>query len=373
MRVLTLVSLQTPTPPAVDLAPCTAAAVDPAVAPVPNPVCATLLELTDGRFPAVARLGGAVVVPVARILLILVLAWVVNRLVRRVIRRFVVGLTEVGIQRLGALTQRAPLAESQPIDLQRALMRTETVGGVLRGIAGFAIWTIAAFLILGALGIQLGPLIAGAGIAGVALGFGAQSLVKDFLSGIFLLLEDQYGIGDIVDTGVAPSGTVEEITLRSTRLRDVEGTVWHIPNGEIRRVGNSSQQWARSLIDVGVAYGSDLEHVKTVLKRVADELWQDEEYRDDVLEEPEIWGLERFDADQLTIRMVLKVSPAKQFRINRELRARIKSAFDAEGIEIPFPQRTVWVRGDGGGALPMPTAPVTSAKQSGDGGDTAGT
>ena len=246
------------------------------------------------------------------------------------------------------------------MDMSRAAMRTETMGAVFNSIATFAVWAIAFLMILGALGIELGPLLAGAGIAGVALGFGAQNLVKDFLGGLFIILEDQYGIGDIVDLRDSvgtpgASGTVEAISLRTTRLRDVEGVVWHVPNGEIRASGNKSQQWARSLIDVGVAYGTDVARATDVIKRAADSVWQDEQWGASVLEEPEVWGLERFDADALAIRLVVKVQPAQQFAVNRELRQRIKAAFDTEGIEIPFPQRTVWLRTEGDGdAAPAP-------------------
>lgn len=235
------------------------------------------------------------------------------------------------------------------MDLSRATMRTETMGAVFNSIATVVVWAIAGMLILGAIGLDLGPLVAGAGIVGVALGFGAQNMVKDFLAGLFIIMEDQFGIGDVVelrDSMGSPGtgGTVEAISLRSTRVRDVEGVVWHVPNGEIRTAGNKSQQWARSLLDVAVAYGTDVKHATDVLKRTADDLWRDPEYADDILEEPEVWGLERFDADGLALRLVIKVQPARQWVVNRELRARIKEAFDREGIEIPFAQRTVWLR-----------------------------
>jgi small conductance mechanosensitive channel len=163
---------------------------------------------------------------------------------------------------------------------------------------------------------------------------------------MFMLIEDQYGVGDVIDVGEA-TGTVESITLRTTRLRAVDGTVWHVPNGEIKRVGNKSQQWARALLDVDVAYGSDVEHAKQVIKEVADGVWRDEEFGTSVLEEPEVWGIEAFGADGIAIRLVVKTQPSEQWRVMRELRARLKDAFDREGIEIPFPQRTVWMRQDG--------------------------
>ena len=191
---------------------------------------------------------------------------------------------------------------------------------------------------LGEVGIDLGPLLAGAGVLGVAIGFGSQSLVRDFLSGTFILVEDQFGVGDIVDVGEA-SGTVEAVSLRTTRLRAIDGTVWHVPNGEIRRVGNMSQHWSRALLDIEVAYDTVVEHARSVIKRVADAVWAED---DGVLEEPELWGVEQLGANGVMLRLVVKTTPSQQWRVSRELRERIKVAFDEEGIEIPFPQQTVW-------------------------------
>lgn len=302
-----------------------------------------------------AVLAGTAIPTTLRIALIGVIAYTLNRFVRRVIRGFIHDLKEQGLAKLGALRARGPLARTGPIDLQRATMRTETVGGVLRSISTVLIYTIAFVLVVGQLGIQIGPLIAGAGIVGIALGFGAQSLVKDFLSGIFILLEDQYGVGDVVDLGEGSTpvaGVVESVTLRVTRLRDVMGTVWYIPNGEIRAVGNKSHQWARSLIDIGVAYDTDVDEASAVIKGVADGLWKEPPWSERILEEPEVWGVEDFGPSEVVIRLVVKTDPGRQFEVNRELRARIKKAFDEEGIEIPFPQRTVWMRSDNGEGAP---------------------
>ena len=307
----------------------------------PGVFCEAIWQQTGNA--VLARIAGQIIPGLLKILVIVALAWLANRLIRRLLRRLITNVNERGLSRLGALRRRAPLQDTGPIDLSRARMRTETVAGVMRSIASVMIWTIAAVMILGTFNINLGPLIAGAGIIGLAIGFGAQNLVKDFLSGIFMLLEDQYGIGDIVDVGEA-SGKIEAISLRTTRLRDVEGTVWYVPNGEIRRVGNKSQQWARSLIDVGVAYDTDLDMATRVIKEVIDGLWQDADWSEQILEEPEVWGVENFGPDEILLRLVLKVKPARQFAVNRELRARLKAAFDREGIEIPFPQRTVWLR-----------------------------
>jgi small conductance mechanosensitive channel len=222
----------------------------------------------------------------------------------------------------------------------RAAARAKTLAQVLRSVATAVIWSIAAVTILGELGINLGPLIASAGIAGIALGFGAQSLVKDFLSGFFMLVEDQYGIGDIVDLGEA-SGVVEEVSLRTTRVRDVNGTVWHVPNGAIVRVGNKSQQWARALLDVNVAYDTDVDEAERLIKETADELWHDDEWADVILEEPEVWGVEQLASDAIHIRLVVKTMPAQQFAVTRELRRRLLHVFREHGIEVPNGQRVM--------------------------------
>ena len=308
----------------------------------PDTTCLVAFRATDNE--VVAQVVEWVVAKPLKILLILVLTMIATRLVRRAIRRFVRSMEGAP---LGGIRQHVPgsLLTTGPVQI-RAAQRAETIGAVLRSIATASIWTLAVFMILAEFDINLGPLIAGAGIVGVALGFGAQSLVRDFLSGMFMLVEDQFGVGDVIDVGEA-NGVVEGVSLRTTRIRSVDGTVWHVPNGEIHRVGNKSQQWSRALIDFQVAYNTDIAKAREVIKRVADEVWRDEELGEFILEEPEVWGVEAFGPDGVDIRLVIKTSPADQWKVMRELRQRMKSAFDAEGIEIPFPQRTVHVRPEG--------------------------
>lgn len=205
---------------------------------------------------------------------------------------------------------------------------------------------VSLFLILGELEINLAPLIASAGIAGIALGFGAQSVVKDFLSGIFIILEDHYGVGDIVDTGLA-TGKVEEVSLRTTRLRDQAGTLWIVPNGEIQRVGNTSQLWSNAVIDVEVSYKTDIDFAIQTIKSVLDEIWHEKNPDATVLEEPTVLGVEALGDSSVIIRAVVRTEPAEQWVMARVARKRIKQALDAAGIEIPFPQRTVWIRREG--------------------------
>jgi len=280
-----------------------------------------------------------------KIIAIVVVAAIVNRIVRRGVKRALRSLQAGAVQeRLGAVRRRTPAAllETGETSL-RAEQRIEALASVLRSVLSFVVWLVAAFMVLGELGIELGPLLAGAGILGVALGFGSQSLVRDFLSGVFILIEDQFGVGDIVSLDNETDGVVEAVSLRSTRVRSVDGTLWHVPNGEVRRVGNMSQHWSRALLDVEVAYDTDLDHAQQVIRDVAEALWHEDPA---VLEAPDVWGVEALGANGITIRLVVKTTPSEQWRVSRVLRQRLKSAFDAAGIEIPFPQQTVWHRGD---------------------------
>ena len=186
------------------------------------------------------------------------------------------------------------------------------MGDLLKSVITGVLIAIFGTMMLSELGVNIAPIIASAGIIGIALGFGAQSLVKDFLSGIFMIFEDQYGVGDVVDLGEA-SGTVEAVSLRVTRLRDLNGTVWYVPNGEILRVGNMSQNWSRAVVDVSVGYHEDLARVQRVLREVAHDLWDDEDFRELIIEEPEVTGVEMLTADGVTLRVMIKTVPMEQW------------------------------------------------------------
>jgi len=318
----------------------------------PGLTCEWIWDATGNE--ALASLVDWVIERPLKVAVILVVALVVNRLVKRAIDRMVERLVETRTREeseaeeessaaLSRLGRRARKRIQRIHDqAERARQRAMTLGAVLRSLAGFAVYALAFMIALGELGLDLGPLIAGAGIVGLAVGFGAQSLVADFIAGIFIIIEDQYGVGDYVDVGVA-SGTVEKVTLRTTVLRDVNGALWVVPNGEIRRVGNSSQLWARTVLDVDVAYDTDIDLAASVIKEVADEVWREEVESATIIEEPEIWGVQNFGADAISIRLAVKTEPGEQWATGRLIRARLKKAFDANGIEIPFPQRTVWV------------------------------
>ena len=265
--------------------------------------------------------------------------WLTFRLINKIVARASTGMLPP------ALTMARSPQEQVAYDasLERRKQRAHTLGSVLRSLTTAVVFSVVFVIILADLGYDIGPIIAGAGIAGIALGFGAQSLVGDFIAGMFMLFEDQYGVGDVIDIG-GTSGTVEAVTLRVTRLRDVNGTVWFVRNGELTRVGNKSQNWARAVLDVSVAYGEDLSRVKQVLLEVAGGLYESPDFEGLVLEEPEVWGVESLGADGIAVRVVLKTAPLAQWTVARALRERVKERFDAEGIEIPFPQRVVWQR-----------------------------
>jgi small-conductance mechanosensitive channel len=323
------------------------ATIDEACGTRPGLFCEWVFNLTDNI--AAARLASWSVDKPLRIGLICLFAWGILRVAHNAIDRLTDKLAQEKKPE-GPIPQdsKSP-AGRRAMRLHsiaaRAEQRALTLGAVFRSFSAIVISLIALFLILGELEINLAPLIASAGIVGIALGFGAQSVVKDFLSGIFIILEDHYGVGDIVDTGLA-TGKVEEVSLRTTRLRDQAGTLWIVPNGEIQRVGNTSQLWSNAVIDVEVSYNTDIDYAITTIKTVLDEIWKEKNPAATVLEEPNVLGVEALGDSSVIIRAVVRTEPAEQWAMARVARQRIKEALDTAGIEIPFPQRTVWVRQD---------------------------
>jgi small conductance mechanosensitive channel len=228
----------------------------------------------------------------------------------------------------------------------RRAQRAKGLGSLLKSITTTVVFGIAFVMVLSELGLNVAPILASAGVLGLAIGFGAQNLVKDYLSGVMMMVEDQYGVGDAVDLGEAV-GTVENVGLRVTRVRDVNGTVWYVRNGEILRVGNQSQNWARTVLDVKVGYDQDLVKVREVLQDVAHGLWEDEEYHNIIIEEPEVWGVQDLGPDWVVVRVTLKTAPMEQWGVAREMRARIKARFDHEGIDMQVPKRLFWNHANG--------------------------
>ncbi len=275
----------------------------------------------------------------ARILLVVVLAVVVRLLLHRGIRRLTTRTAAGSMPTiLRPWRNRARAADPDGLETiaERRTQRAAAISSVLRSFSSFVVLGIAVVLVLGELGVNLAPIIASAGVLGVALGFGAQNLVKDFIAGIGIILEDQYGVGDVVDLGEA-IGTVEAVGLRITRLRDAHGVVWYVRNGEVLRVGNKSQGFAQVVIDMPVAHDTDLDACRAVMQQVADAMYAEEEWAAVLLAEPESLGVEQITAQGVVMRVQVRSTNADQWRVARELRLRLSERFAAEGIRTPSP------------------------------------
>jgi small conductance mechanosensitive channel len=301
----------------------------------PGAICEAVYDATDSE--AWAKAADWFIGRPLTILLIVVVALVVARVGRRAVRRgvqrLIVSNREAASwarQRVGVGTPEAAVTDP------RREGRTAAISTVLASTITVVVWVIAFILVLGELDVDLAPLIAGAGIAGIALGFGAQTLVRDCITGLFMLIEDQYGIGDDVDLGEA-SGTVDRITLRTTVLRGPDGTLWHVPNGEVVRVGNRSASWRVVLLDIVVGPEADLELVNRLVSETASRVAEAEEFATDVLEAPELLGVESVTAEGVTERLRIKTRPGAQFAIQRALREAIKQALDEAGVPPPRP------------------------------------
>ena len=296
---------------------------------------------------------GKTLVVLGLLLVGLILRWILHRLVDRLIRRAEHGVLPDRVSRLSlAGTRAGEVLAPDSVGSTRRVQRAKAMGSLLKSVITGIVFAVVGTMLLSELGVDIAPLIASAGIVGVALGFGAQSLVKDFLSGVFMIFEDQYGVGDVVDLGEA-IGTVEAVSLRVTRVRDVNGTVWYVRNGEIIRVGNQSQNWARTVLDIAVSYDEDLPRVRRVLGEVAHDLWEDDEFTGIVIEQPEVWGVQDLTPDGVILRVTLKTAPMEQWAVAREMRERIKARFDHERIHFAVGQRMVWQHDDASGANPV--------------------
>lgn len=263
-----------------------------------------------------------------------ILRWILLISIRRVVDRVV-----SGVKKAQAVEHTVELSAS-PLHAVRVVQRTRTIGSVLRNLVTWSIVSVAFVLVLAELNFSVTALIASAGILGAALGFGAQNVVKDMLNGLFMVFEDQLGVGDIVDLGEV-IGVVEAVGVRVTQVRDVGGTLWFVRNGEILRVGNKSQGWARVIIDLPAPYTSDVEAVEAVMLATAEAMAEDPQWKRKVLEKPEIWGIESISAEALVIRLVMKVRGPDQFDVARDLRLRLKLALDDMGVALPALNRVV--------------------------------
>jgi moderate conductance mechanosensitive channel len=313
-----------------------------------------------------------------RILFVILIALLVRAVAHRVINR----LTEraasssrpvspVALRQAALRRRRAPAPSPEPAPdtaarsaaavaeagTERHEQRARALGSILRSGVSIVVFGIAALTILGDLGVNLTPLLLSTTVLGVALGFGAQNLVRDYLAGILMLVEDHYGVGDTINTKEA-TGTVEAMTLLTTRLRDVNGVVWHIRNGTIEGVGNESQGWSRAVIDYPVRYEEDLGRIRVLMDQAADSLFRERGWRKLILEKPEVWGAQELSSKEVTIRIVAKTAPMRQWEVARELRARVKAALDEAGVSPAGPDTIVITApASAGQASPLPAVP----------------
>jgi moderate conductance mechanosensitive channel len=291
---------------------------------------------------ATLRVAGVLVLAIA-------LRFAVGRIIDRVAAR--ASVTRQARRLYGGSRTAKVVSAATPWRNERQQQRTQAMASLLKSLAAVVITLVAVFMILDVLGYDLAPLLASAGVVGVALGFGAQNLVKDFLAGVCMLLEDQFGVGDAVDLEKA-SGTVEAVGLRVTRLRDATGVIWYVRNGEVLRVGNKSQGWSQISVDIQIAHDEDVQRATDIVNRVAAEMAADETYSGVVIDVPTVVGIEAVTGNSVMLRVLGTCATNQQFAFQRELRSRVKHAFDDDGIRVPAP--TPWLAGhpSGTGAAP---------------------
>lgn len=303
-------------------------------APTPKPPAPDLLavdvtSLLTGKTPWTAALGqeilGTLLSASLTVLLVLVLAWVG-------LRAYTAAIDNIF---------KVINANLKPDAALRMTQRSNTLSGILRSLGKVVIVFMAAMIILSKLGVNVAPILASAGIVGLAVGFGAQSLVKDIISGFFILVEDQYGVGDVIEIGTM-AGVVEKMNLRITQIRNQAGSLITIPNGEIKTVVNQSKEWSQAVLDVGVAYQHDPDQIIGVLKSVGEELQT--EMPDKILSPVEVLGVEAFRESEITFKLTIKTVPLAQWSVARAYRRKLWYRFQQEGIEIPYPQRTLWLK-----------------------------
>jgi moderate conductance mechanosensitive channel len=295
-----------------------------------NWLCQLVLERTGNTLLARVSGFGTTLIRVA---IILVFAFVISRFLRGLVTRFSGRMEGRIAERLDRAQERGSLSETQRFRTRRQ-QRLQAVTGVLRGAIAVTVWLIAILMVIATLGFPLQPLLAGAGLAGIVLGFGAQQLVRDVLAGIAMLIEDQYGVGDWIEVE-EKIGMVERVGLRSTAFRDVDGIVHHVLNGYIQRVGNLSQEWARSTFDVPIALDADIPLAKALIHQVATELAEDPLWGQDIIGPPEIWGVQELGPQGIKIRVVIPTKPMRNFDVTRQLRERLKAALQRERIRMP--------------------------------------
>ena len=345
---------------------------------LPMSLHAYLLAATDPSGPGSATPGtslqdkastagrwfDALVTPAWQIALTVLIGAIVLALLRRFIARTVRHLVDGGpvLSRNAGrligrgLRQDGTESDVSPLGAARRAQRAQTMGSALSSGATLLVGALVGVIVLGLLKVDVGPLLASAGVVGVALGFGAQTLVKDFLAGISMLAEDQYGVGDVVDVGAA-SGVVEQVGLRVTQIRSLDGTLWYVRNGEILRVGNMTQGWSRAVVEVRVLADQDVPRVRELLLEAAAAVAADADLGPALLEDAEVAGIEDLTAEGAMLRLLVKTAPSLQWDVARSLRARIRVLLAAEGIELALPRREVFVERGHQPLVPGPDAP----------------
>lgn len=350
---VTAASLPPPALPAVE-----APQPDPSPTCLDDALCKSVYDMTGSVWFAEGSYW--ILLKPLRIVMILLLAVAARWLVHRTIRRLVRTTSDAGVPTmLRPLRERIPTAAAEPGEFvpERRRQRAEAIGSVLRSLSTAFIFGIAVLMVLKEFSFDLAPLLASAGIAGVALGFGAQSLVKDLIAGLFMLIEDQYGVGDTVDLGEA-TGVVESVGLRVTTVRDGRGVLWYIRNGEIVRVGNKSQGWALVVVDLPIGFAGT-EEATAVLRTAAASLAVDPELSPEIVEPPEVLGVEQMTVEGAVIRTVVKTTADGQFAVGRELRRRLAEALENSGITAKIAAARLY-----------PGVPVHAPGETGQGGAT---
>ncbi|MDA2980959.1 MAG: mechanosensitive ion channel family protein [Actinomycetota bacterium] len=280
-----------------------------------------------GGYGAALRIIGVVIAGIAASLILRV---IIRRIVNEVVR---------GVKRANQVDDTQELNAS-PISAMRSVQRTRTLGSVLNNTSTWVIVIVVSILALTELGFSVTALVASAGILGAALGFGAQSIIKDVLNGLFMVFEDQLGVGDVVDLGIA-EGVVERVGIRITEIRDVSGTLWFVRNGEILRVGNKTQDWSRVILDLPVPYDSNIDDIQNLLLESAQEFAASPQWRRKIMEDPEVWGVQSLSAEAVTLRLVVKVRAGEQWTAERALYRALKDSLDKRQVDIPALNRMV--------------------------------
>ena len=269
-----------------------------------------------------------------------IVPWLLDHGIRIILIAIVAYILNIVLRRIATRAIRIAVVADETMSKEAEKKREDTLIHISEGSIRIALIIIAFLMILQEGGIEIGPILAGAGILGLAVGFGAQYLIRDIITGLFIILENQYRIGDVIKID-STEGTVEKITMRLTTLRDMSGTVHHIPHGEIKRVSNLSKTFARVNLDIGVSYNANLEKVIDVINRTGEELSNDPAFREAIISPPKFLRVNEFASSSVVVKILGETKPLRQWEITGELRKRLKIAFDREGIEIPFPQVVV--------------------------------